>query len=1218
MTAAAGNTPISVDYTGRDYYAIRSELIKRVQERVPDWQGSDPNDFGLALVEAFSYMGDLVNYYIDRVANETYLLTATQRESLLNLAATYGYRPANYVSATVDLNITSTQGYLGYIGGAIIEPGTFTATAATASGTEVTYTCNNTFVVGEVVSITGFSTSSFNLANVTITARTATNFKVSSSISAGTASGTGVVTLGNYAKVIVPNDNPFTTSSTPAAGYFNHMVVNSMPDEADGYVGSRAVKYKSSAFNGTFPVSYVGYDNFGNNVVWYRPRAAVSGISINTASVTSAASDGTTVTYTAANTFSAGQVVSITGFSTSSYNLSYATIATASSSQFTVNTVISAGTASGTGTATDMGFTISLSETDRTMSPVVGQRVNLSNVTVVSGANYNGIWVVDTVTAKTSTTPLKVYVRTTYTDSITSFSTEASISKATVTADGNYIMYSAWNSFVTGETVTITGATTAAFNLASKVITSVKDLEAIVSRTTLAAGVPTYYSSKPFAVNDYVTIRNMASVGNELAQADLGYNLTDQLVTAVGTTTAVITSVAGATPSAGYITFQTASGHSFSANDYVTITGVANDADFTVSSTNVYNLVSAKIISITSTSFVVEGYWTQTFNQTNSVSPTATLYSFTIGAASVVGTNTTSGSAVSKYFRIAKPGGFSGTWASSTTCLATPIVGGTYSSGGELVYANIPTLITSGPYVTAIGSTTVPKGTQVSTQVTVDGATKDVIFSTLADLAVPYRSTATVLARHGEDVSLRTENAANTSAKPYDIAGELLGYSDGSADQSFALKEIEVATRDVRVFVDTGTEWEEWLQVEHVNDYTPSSKVFQVNVLASGEVRVVFGDGISGQIPVREAGLKAVYFAGGGAIGNVAADSLTTWNSVTGINATSIKNSMTVTNSTAAVGGADPESNDSIRYNAPRSLRALNRAVTLEDFANLALSIDGIVKANAVANSRSSVTVYIAPSSSGELTPGLEGSGNANTIMEQYKTYTTSYLNTKKQIGTTVTVLEPTYSQIHVELQYSLLPQYNSSLVETAIKQAVLTSFSYENLLFGDVITPEEVEFKLRQVDGVSNVRVTGLYRLGGNGRNSLIGDPYEIFVFTGDEIGITANSTAAVLGSVVTFTPYDSTGSALSVGTVSPSINGGVYSYTLSLPHNSTTLTVEATTTDSTATVSVNDNLATYSGGTYTVTGLDVPETTLIITVTAQDGVTVNSYKFKVSVATS
>lgn len=84
---------------------------------------------------------------------------------------------------------------------------------------------------------------------------------------------------------------------------------------------------------------------------------AVSAIALPTAAtVTAATGDGTTVTYTAANTFSVGQVVSITGLTIttgSSLNLSNQTITTASATQFTVtNATVGTAAATQSGTAT--------------------------------------------------------------------------------------------------------------------------------------------------------------------------------------------------------------------------------------------------------------------------------------------------------------------------------------------------------------------------------------------------------------------------------------------------------------------------------------------------------------------------------------------------------------------------------------------------------------------------------------------------------------------------------------------------------------------------------------------------------------------------------------------------------------------------------------------------------------------------------------------------
>ena len=1066
MTAAANNTPISVDYTGRDYFAIREQLIKRVQDRVPDWQGSDPNDFGLALVEAFSYMGDLVNFYIDRIANETHILTATQRETLLNLAASYGYKPANYVSASTTLTITNSQlGYKGEIGGAIIEDGD------------------------------------------------------------------DVFTQGNYAKIIVPNDHPFEIGDI--------IKVNSMPNETSpSTIGDKTFIFNTSVFNGVFPVINTGYDSFGKNVVWYRPAATIAGIE-----------------------------------------------------------------------ETDPGtFSITMNEVGRTMSPLSGQKILISDVSVVSGPNYNGKWVIDNTIQVSEDVAATISVK--VADSV------ADVTAARV--DGGSIRYAAWNDFVIGQTISITGAATAAFNLADVQVTAVKSVEAAVSQVVTTGTDVTYYVSEEFEVGDYVTIRRIASVGNELAQANLRYNLTNKVISTVGVDEATINSVVCNAPAADLITYQTSSAHGFSVGDYVTISGVVNVPSGDIIGDNILNLRSAKIVASTETSFVLEGYWNVEYDGAASTAAKASRYFFVLDE-EVEGNVTSSGTVVSEYFSVEKPVGFTETVTTFTDGKATPQIGGTWLSGGTIVYDYLPTIVVNGPFVTEIGSTTVPKGTQVATQVTVDGATKKVVFSTQADAVVPYRESSEVLALHGEDISLREENKATPETKPYDINGELLGYSNGEADQSFALQEVQVDTNTIRVFIDTGTSWEEWTKVQNIQDYTPSSRIFEIQVLASEEVRVVFGDGISGAIPNKEAGIKATYIAGGGSIGNVAANSLTTWDIVLGVDADDIR-TMTVTNHAAAVGGANPESNDSIRYNAPRALRALNRAVTLEDFAALALSIDGVVKSNAVASSRSSVTVYIAPNSTGEAeeTPGTDFNGTPNTQLAGYIQLVDQYLEDKKQIGTSVTVLGPIYEPVNVGVQYSVLPQYNAATIATQLKKTILSEFSYENLEFADVITPEEIEFKLRQVEGVANVRVTDLFRNDGSGRNSLIGEPYEIFSFTEDKITVAEADTEGRVNTI-TFTALDDDGVELSAPEqlevlVSPTVNGEVFTYTLSLPAGTGFARVAVTPLSATATVSVNDKAQT---GTYVDIEMGIHGPNIIlVTVTAEDGVTVNSYRFKVTVA--
>lgn len=110
----ASDVPISISYTGRDYYSIREQLITQIQNRVnvngqTVWTASNPADFGVALVEAFAYMGDLMSYYIDRNVNESFIATATQRSSVLNIAQSYGYIPAGYRASSVLLTFLNSS-----------------------------------------------------------------------------------------------------------------------------------------------------------------------------------------------------------------------------------------------------------------------------------------------------------------------------------------------------------------------------------------------------------------------------------------------------------------------------------------------------------------------------------------------------------------------------------------------------------------------------------------------------------------------------------------------------------------------------------------------------------------------------------------------------------------------------------------------------------------------------------------------------------------------------------------------------------------------------------------------------------------------------------------------------------------------------------------------------------------------------------------------------
>jgi predicted phage baseplate assembly protein len=69
----------------------------------------DPNDFAIALLDAWATVADVLTFYQERIANEGYLRTATERRSVLELARLIGYELRPGVASTVYLAYTLNE-----------------------------------------------------------------------------------------------------------------------------------------------------------------------------------------------------------------------------------------------------------------------------------------------------------------------------------------------------------------------------------------------------------------------------------------------------------------------------------------------------------------------------------------------------------------------------------------------------------------------------------------------------------------------------------------------------------------------------------------------------------------------------------------------------------------------------------------------------------------------------------------------------------------------------------------------------------------------------------------------------------------------------------------------------------------------------------------------------------------------------------------------------
>jgi len=344
---------------------------------------------------------------------------------------------------------------------------------------------------------------------------------------------------------------------------------------------------------------------------------------------------------------------------------------------------------------------------------------------------------------------------------------------------------------------------------------------------------------------------------------------------------------------------------------------------------------------------------------------------------------------------------------------------------------------------------TVPAKTQVATSSSTSGS--QIIFETDSAVSVPaqvgsVKGSATVAATQGSTVN-----------------SENIGTSTGLINQVWELQKAPLINGSISIVAGASN----FTEVPYLIDYNNYDPVFATYTNATGNSFVLFGDNISGRVPDADAIIYATYRIGGGLTGNVAANSLKTilTNAVTGLS---------VNNILAATGGADEESTDSIRANAPLSLRALNRAVSLADYSALTVAA-GAAKANAVADVYTSVTVYFAPSA-GDL--GVTNDGvTPSTVFNTYKTFINEYLVGKVPANTTVTFQPPSYVELSIQAVVTVLPQYRQTLVNTAVNSILTELLAFDNVTFADTIRLNDVLGAINSVEGVAYAQVEKLVR---------------------------------------------------------------------------------------------------------------------------------------------
>src|SRR5438132_8804707 len=85
---------------------LHARLSASGQPALAGFTTRDSDDFSIALLDAWATVGDVLTFYQERIANEAYLRTATERLSVLELARLIGYQLRPGVAAATYMAFT--------------------------------------------------------------------------------------------------------------------------------------------------------------------------------------------------------------------------------------------------------------------------------------------------------------------------------------------------------------------------------------------------------------------------------------------------------------------------------------------------------------------------------------------------------------------------------------------------------------------------------------------------------------------------------------------------------------------------------------------------------------------------------------------------------------------------------------------------------------------------------------------------------------------------------------------------------------------------------------------------------------------------------------------------------------------------------------------------------------------------------------------------------
>lgn len=326
--------------------------------------------------------------------------------------------------------------------------------------------------------------------------------------------------------------------------------------------------------------------------------------------------------------------------------------------------------------------------------------------------------------------------------------------------------------------------------------------------------------------------------------------------------------------------------------------------------------------------------------------------------------------------------------------------------------------------VATVADQTIPSGTTFSSN--------GIPFITLEDLFVPLGTTS---------ISVGVSQVTQ-------VTSSVIGTTDGTPNQAISLGQNYVHnTISLTIASQLYTNVESFAYAGEEDRY------FIVEVDATGTAFIIFGDGINGKIPPISTSIIADYSTTQGILGNVLAGTITNNTTISGA---------TFTNPLAASGGAAYQDIESIRKLAPLSIRTLYRAVTKQDYVDMALMSDGVAKAAVDYCCGKEIDIYIGPTNGGIA---------SSILLESTK----EYLDTKKMITTKLNMNAAGITYLIIDMDVFAAFRITPAAAETDVRAALLEEWSYANQEINQAVRLSDLIATVDNLARVDHLTLTGL-----------------------------------------------------------------------------------------------------------------------------------------------